>query len=79
MADLIFGEFHQTPFDPISGDYPYPYDTLKFRFFFVKKGAKGVEMITFPTLIFVKKAKLKKILEGCNNYPPGRKRVKATD
>ena len=46
-------------------DCPYPCDTLKFRFIFVKRGDKGVIMITwshFLLLVSWKKGKLKNSL-----------------
>ena len=63
MAGLHFVRFHQPPLGPNFEDTPTHARYPQFRFIFVKKGANGVEMITwshFLLLSFVKKVKFKK-------------------
>ena len=45
MADLNNMGFSPTPLPEFFENYTYQCDTLKFRFIFVKGGAKGLEMI----------------------------------
>ena len=75
MADLDFMGFYQPPLPPPPKFGTTPEcGTLKFRFFFVKRGARSVVMIAwnhFPSLIvsWRKKKYLKKNLKVAT--PPG--------
>ena len=76
----FFGGFHTNPLWPDLWGLPLPIRHPQISILFCEKGRKrrrNYYMKPFPTLSFVNKAKLTKILEGCNNHPPGRKRVKA--